>query len=163
MLLAQTIAFRRVLQQPAPPDALSTLCPALTANARAWLDRRRAARAAEVRRWLEQASTAAPGSPRVGGGGGWFVGWGGKRAAAPPRRQEGGASGSEAGLPGAGGAAAAAAAAAGGLSVPLLLGDEEVWGSGSDEFGSAASHLAGSSTRAGSFCTAVSQPADAEV
>jgi len=196
VLLAQTIAFRRVLQQRAPPDALTALCP-VTPDARNWLQRRQSARAAAVRQWLEGAAGPSGGSPNAaaaaaaspaspvataGGGGGsacasgsgsrttataagWLGGWGGssKAAAAGSSRQRGAADAAGRNDGSSGNARATKGAA--GLTAPLLAptGDEEAWGSGSgdgfEEYGSAASQLAGSSVVAASFCTAVSQQA----
>ncbi|KAI8472020.1 MAG: hypothetical protein J3K34DRAFT_458020 [Monoraphidium minutum] len=172
LLLAQAVGFRRVLQQRAPRDALSALCP-LRPDAREWLEQRQSL----VREWVEAAAPL--GSPQAGS-----PAQPRQRLEAqspPPARPKGAwrkAAAAVAAAPAAVAAAVAKPAARRGATAPLLpthaaaaprtaaqerrqpllAGVGDVWGSdaGSDAMHSAASHAGAASSMAASFCTAAS-------
>jgi hypothetical protein len=152
LLLAQAVAFRRVLQQRAPRDALSSLRPLLP-DAREWLERRQSL----TREWVEAGAPPEPPPPR----GAWRKAT--TRVVAAPSAVAAAvvtAVSPPAAAAPAARAGAAAAPPAAELALPLLAGPP--WGSddeeGSEGMQSAASHAAASSSRANSFCTALSEP-----
>lgn len=166
VLLAQTVAFRRVLRQRAPRDTLSAAAP-LQPDAREWLVQRQSS----VHRWLEAASpdspappAAAPRAPARAGGSSWQ--WWPKATASAP----GAAAAAARGVAAAGSQPYSRAqrplgalAAEAGASHPLLPVSAAPWGSEGEsddtglEFGSVAPNAGASSTNAASFCTAASE------